>query len=99
MRAERNLPRVIFGAMPGDAQPRRATAAGANDLYRTQTIVTGQGRNQPPESALPLPRAVLIKGFRASCLTGRSQTRIVQGDSPGLRPTTSMSTRRAASPE
>jgi hypothetical protein len=71
MRADRNLPRVIFAAMlVATSAIAAATRAAANDLYRSQTLVTGQFEpNRSIGFAVCLEQG-LIKGSGAISLTG-----------------------------
>ena len=71
MRADRNLPRLIFAAiLVATLTIAAATRAAANDLYRSQTLVTGQFEpNRSIGFAICLEQ-VLIKVSGAISLTG-----------------------------
>jgi hypothetical protein len=71
MRAERNLPQRIFAAMlVAVLCLGTATRATANDLYRTQTLVTGQGEPNRLIGFAVCLEQVLIKASGAISLTG-----------------------------
>lgn len=71
MRAERNLPCVIFAAMLAAlVNLGPAAAADANDLYRSQTLITGQGETNRLTGFAVCLEQVLIKVSGAVSLTG-----------------------------
>ena len=71
MRADRNLPRKILGvALLAMLSLGTATPAAANDLYRTQTLITGQGETNRLIGFGVCLEQVLIKVSGAISLTG-----------------------------
>ena len=71
MRADRNLPRVILGAMLAVMLSLgAATPAAADDLYRSQTLITGQGETNRLIGFAVCLEQVLIKVSGAVSLTG-----------------------------
>src|SRR5437879_3561169 len=71
MRAERNLPRIIPGAvLVAVLSLGVAIPATASDLYRTQTIVTGQGEPNRLIGFAVCLEQVRIKVSGAVSLTG-----------------------------
>lgn len=72
MRAERNLPQTIIGAML-TAMLCLATPAAANDLYRSQTLITGQLEPNRLIGFAVCLEQVLIKVSGAISLAGDSR--------------------------
>ena len=80
MRAERNLPRVIISGMVAALLfLGAATPGAANDLYRSQTLITGQLEPNRLIGFAVCLEQVLIKVSGAISLTGGAEM-IMPGD-------------------